>query len=476
MSSGRLQSPPRAASSDTGHRKDSAKFAAPVAPCPFVDSVGRVTADAADRTTDVAIPAATVVLLRDSPRGVETLMLRRDANLEFAGGMWVFPGGRVDPGDYPPGADPASADDDTALDAARQAAVRETDEEAGLTIDAAALVWFAHWTPSGAVARRFATWFFAARAPHGAVVIDNGEIRDHEWVLPLDVIERHRVGAAQLLPPTWMTLTALRRGGSVDEILTRFERRAAVPLRDQDRSRRTTAAPWRCGQATPATTPATPTSRARATGSGCATAPGSSSGPGPDGSGDGDAAVAVAVPLPRFERTRLLVCSSTLLAQPADARPDPLWRGSRAPTEPSLRPAPVRARTCRGRAGSWCSRRRVGLLAVACSSGGGDDNAATSGTPGTESSTTHDGRADDDRAPKKIDVLPGMPPVTDPANLYSETSPEEHERGSAGRAQPRVRAEPRGQHGLGDRSRDDAGGRHAARPASTPSTSCRRGT
>ena len=42
--------------------------------------------------------AATVVLLRDGSDGLETLMLRKNSKIAF-GGMWVFPGGRVDPGD-----------------------------------------------------------------------------------------------------------------------------------------------------------------------------------------------------------------------------------------------------------------------------------------------------------------------------------------------------------------------------------------
>ena len=33
--------------------------------------------------------------------GLETLLIRRNTALEFAGGMWVFPGGRIDPDDYP---------------------------------------------------------------------------------------------------------------------------------------------------------------------------------------------------------------------------------------------------------------------------------------------------------------------------------------------------------------------------------------
>jgi 8-oxo-dGTP pyrophosphatase MutT (NUDIX family) len=41
-------------------------------------------------------PAATLTLLRDGPGGVEVLMLRKNSEIRF-GGMWVFPGGRVDP-------------------------------------------------------------------------------------------------------------------------------------------------------------------------------------------------------------------------------------------------------------------------------------------------------------------------------------------------------------------------------------------
>jgi len=75
---------------------------------------------------------------------------------------------------------------------------------------------------------------------------------------------------------------------------------------------------------------------------------------------------------------------------------------------------------------SWARRlvvlvTMVGLLAVACSSSDDDDNAASSGTPSTDDSTTAPPASTD--APKKIDVLAGMPPVTDPNNIYSETAP-----------------------------------------------------
>jgi 8-oxo-dGTP pyrophosphatase MutT (NUDIX family) len=163
-----------------------------------------------------AIPAATVVLLRDGDDGVETLMLRRDSKLAFAGGAWVFPGGRIDPEDYPGGE--VSHDDDAVLIAARNAAAREAMEEAGLVVDPDALVWFAHWTPGAIAARRFATWFFVGPAPDGQVVVDDGEIREHQWIRPADALVRRESGDIELIPPTWVTLHKLAEAASSEAV------------------------------------------------------------------------------------------------------------------------------------------------------------------------------------------------------------------------------------------------------------------
>ena len=45
-------------------------------------------------------PAATVILVRDAADGFEILMLKRTSGAAFAGGMFVFPGGRVDGDDH----------------------------------------------------------------------------------------------------------------------------------------------------------------------------------------------------------------------------------------------------------------------------------------------------------------------------------------------------------------------------------------
>jgi len=158
------------------------------------------------------IAAATVVLARDGADGIEVLMLRRNSKLVF-GGMWVFPGGRVDPEDVDP------ADDGDEVAAARRAAVREAHEEAGAIVDPDDLVTFSYWVPPPQAPRRFATWFFLAPAGAGEVVIDFGEIHEHLWLRPEEAIRRRDAGEIELAPPTWVTLWQLATAGTVEKML-----------------------------------------------------------------------------------------------------------------------------------------------------------------------------------------------------------------------------------------------------------------
>ena len=170
------------------------------------------------KETRPATPAATVVLLRDTDDGPEVLMLRKNSKIAF-GGMWVFPGGRIDQEDYPP-----DGDKDTA---ARTAAAREAAEEAGVTLDATEFIWFAHWTPPPSTPVRFATWFFAARASGEAIDIDGGEIEDHRWIRPADALAKHAEGEIDLVPPTWVTLHHLSLYQPVDALLAELGARDA---------------------------------------------------------------------------------------------------------------------------------------------------------------------------------------------------------------------------------------------------------
>jgi 8-oxo-dGTP pyrophosphatase MutT (NUDIX family) len=165
------------------------------------------------------IPAATVVLLRDVDTGPEVLMLRKNTGMAF-GGMWVFPGGRIDAGDFAGGRDTDGA--------ARAAAAREAREEAGLELEPDAFVWFSHWTPPPGPQKRFATWFFAAGADAvQTVTIDDGEIGAHEWIAPQTALDRHAAGAIDIVPPTWVTLWQLARHARVGDLLAHLGGRPA---------------------------------------------------------------------------------------------------------------------------------------------------------------------------------------------------------------------------------------------------------
>ncbi len=159
-----------------------------------------------------AHPSSTVVLMRDAEAGIEILYLRRNSRLDFHGGAWVFPGGRIDPGDEASGAaDP--------LHASRAAAAREAREEAGLAVEPASLVPFARWTTPVGVPKRFETWFFLARGDDQPVEVDGGEIHEHRWLTPAAALAARDAGEIELPPPTFVTTTLLSGFARADDAL-----------------------------------------------------------------------------------------------------------------------------------------------------------------------------------------------------------------------------------------------------------------
>lgn len=192
---------------------------------------------------EVAASAATVVPVRQGEDGnVETLLVQRNASLKFAGGLWVWPGGRIDPGDHEEEVarssgwpDAENRDDDLARwialeRAARRAAVREAAEESSIVVDPSSLVWFAHWTPPGDGAgsstapkrsHRFRTYFFLAplEGPRPEVRVDGSEIQDHRWIAPATALEEHAEGRLGLSPPTFVTLSQLAIHSRLDRLL-----------------------------------------------------------------------------------------------------------------------------------------------------------------------------------------------------------------------------------------------------------------
>lgn len=225
------------------------------------------------------LPAATVTLVRDTPRGLEVLMLQRNHSLAFMPGVYVFPGGAVDAADDSPdlhalcsGLDDAMAS--RALGLARGglaywiAAIREAFEEAGILLaydesgeivslegeaaeryaahrrafhhrggDFASfarseglrlatdrLHYFGHWiTPVGAP-RRYDTRFFLAAAPAGQEArADERETIAHAWVRPAEALAMHARDALAMRFPTIKTLERFAACATIAELIAEIE-------------------------------------------------------------------------------------------------------------------------------------------------------------------------------------------------------------------------------------------------------------
>lgn len=192
-----------------------------------------------DWTAPEPRPASTVVLLRDGVAGVEVALLQRAANLGFARGMYVFPGGALDVADAELG-DPWLV-----------AAVRETFEECGVLLtdpappaaafadrqrdfgsllaefelkpDLVALHPFAHWVTPEVESRRFDTRFFAAALPAGQDLADfTTEHQNVGWFDPA------AIDGLPMLPPTTAALADIARFDTVAEALA--EHRSPIPI------------------------------------------------------------------------------------------------------------------------------------------------------------------------------------------------------------------------------------------------------
>ena len=160
--------------------------------------------------------AASLVLLRDSPEGVEVLLVQRNPAQRFMGGAWVFPGGAVHAED----ADHAAA------------GVRELLEEAGIALPAEAeVVPWSRWITPEEVKIRFDTWFFVAEAPPGAEPTpDGGECVDARWLRPADALDAYTRDELMLVFPTIKHLEALTEMSSVADALDKARTREVVPV------------------------------------------------------------------------------------------------------------------------------------------------------------------------------------------------------------------------------------------------------
>jgi 8-oxo-dGTP pyrophosphatase MutT (NUDIX family) len=182
----------------------------PTVPAAMAELAARRTPDA---VPSVAVPAASVVLLRDCVIGLETYLLHRHARMLFAPSTVVFPGGRVDPVDHD-GPDPIRPN------SIRRCAIRETTEETGVVLTEVDLHPWAHWITPEIEPRRYDTWFFVAAIPDDLEAVDiSGETERAEWSTPQQALAAERSGLIRLMPPTMSILIELADLGSVEAVI-----------------------------------------------------------------------------------------------------------------------------------------------------------------------------------------------------------------------------------------------------------------
>ena len=165
--------------------------------------------------------AASVIILRDADAGPEVLLLQRNPEARFMGGAWVFPGGAVH-----------AEDERDGVPGPVGAALRETEEEAGLLISSPdELVPFSRWITPAQVKIRFDTWFFVARAPEGAEpTVDDEEVVDARWIRPQDALDAGARDELTLVFPTIKHLEQLAQFNSVEHALGEARRRKVLPV------------------------------------------------------------------------------------------------------------------------------------------------------------------------------------------------------------------------------------------------------
>lgn len=212
-------------------------------------------------------------------------MLERHARSEFLPDLYVFPGGRVDPGDHELAdrvagvtAEQACALAPTVAPEAALgffvAAIRETFEEAGvllarrrgesdfvsgalvqelsrhrmdiqegrtslrslvegedLELAADRLSVHGHWITPEVVPRRFDTLFFAAVAPEGQRAAHDGvESTDCIWIRPEDALAQAKRKERQIIFPTLANLETIAGFAGVDAAMASSYARPVVPV------------------------------------------------------------------------------------------------------------------------------------------------------------------------------------------------------------------------------------------------------
>ena len=150
-------------------------------------------------------------------------MVRRPPRGLF-GGVWVFPGGTVDPGDF--------TGDDASLDHAfRRAAVRELAEEVGIAADVDSLAFISRWVTPTMFPRRYDTHFYLvplASALSLTLAVD--ELEEASYITPAAALGAHQAQQWPMVLPTLAHLRWLARFTTIDQALASTRRARLDPV------------------------------------------------------------------------------------------------------------------------------------------------------------------------------------------------------------------------------------------------------
>ncbi len=222
--------------------------------------------------------AATVMLVRDAPNGMEVCLVQRTNRTGAFSGLVVFPGGRVDAEDHNeqlvdlPAHELAtmmSIDDPAVAVSNVVAVVRECFEEIGVLLARAKqglqptatelasarqemragtltftrfcedrnlvilsdLVAFAaHWITPKPEKRRFDTRFFVAAMPPGQTVAHDGEeLVSSIWLTPQEALTQSKQGTLKMILPTITNLRELSPLASADDAIAHYRSKDSIP-------------------------------------------------------------------------------------------------------------------------------------------------------------------------------------------------------------------------------------------------------
>lgn len=202
-----------------------------------------------------ALPAATIMLLRDTKQGMEVFMVVRHHQIDFASGALVFPGGKCDPQDFDDNLLPyiRGAHNNKNMRAIQVSAIREAFEECGillarpmgeehlvdgqrlaalqncrepinkgeqpwldflkreqLQLACDLLTHFSHWITPENLPKRFDTHFYLAVAPGDQVALHDGyESVDSVWITPQQAVADAKTGKHTVIFPTLRNIEKL---------------------------------------------------------------------------------------------------------------------------------------------------------------------------------------------------------------------------------------------------------------------------